>query len=112
MASSEAKATETKTAAKGQAQAVAPKLKWDTSNMSSVYANVCNVNSTQEEMVFLFGVNEAWDAEMGELKIQLTNRVVMSPYAAKRLSLILNNVVEGYESRFGELKIEQKPAVK
>jgi len=104
---SEAKAT------KGSTQQVAaPKLKWDTSHMSSIYANVCNVSSTQEEMVFLFGVNEAWDAEQGELKIQLTNRVIMSPYAAKRLSLILNNVLEGYEKRFGELNIEQRPAVK
>ena len=101
---SEAKTTKT--------EARAPKLKWDTSHMSSVYANVCNVSSTQEEMVFLFGVNEAWDAEQGELKIQLTNRVIMSPYAAKRLSMILNNVLEGYEKRFGELNIEQKPAAK
>jgi len=108
MAKSSTEAKETKSTTK----AVMPKLKWDTSNMSSVYANVCNVNSTQEEMVFLFGVNEAWDAEQGELKIQLTNRVIMSPYAAKRLSMLLNNVLEGYESRFGELNIERKPNVK
>lgn len=107
MAKSSTEAKETKSNKK----AAMPKLKWDTSSMSSVYANVCNVNSTQEEMVFLFGVNEAWDAEQGELKIQLTNRVIMSPYAAKRLSMLLNNVLEGYESRFGELNIERKPNI-
>ena len=90
-----------------QTKATMPRLKWDTSKISSTYANVCNVNSTQEEMVFLFGVNDAWDAEQGELTIRLANRVVMSPYAAKRLSLILNNVIEGYEKRFGELKLAQ-----
>lgn len=92
---------------KGEAKPTAPKLKWDASNISSAYANVCNVNSTQEEMVFLFGVNDAWDAEKEELTIQLANRVVMSPYAAKRLSTILNNVVDGYEKNFGELKLAQ-----
>ena len=99
--------TSEKKTTKSDAQSSAPKLKWDASNISSAYANVCNVNSTQEEMVFLFGVNDAWDAEQGELTIQLANRVVMSPYAAKRLSTILNNVIDGYEDRFGELKLAQ-----
>ena len=96
-----------KKSTKNDAQDKPPKLKWDASNISSAYANVCNVNSTQEEMVLLFGVNDAWNAEKEELTIQLANRVVMSPYAAKRLSMILNNVIDGYEDRFGELKLAQ-----
>ena len=63
--------TSEKKATNDDAQSKAPKLKWDASNISSAYANVCNVNSTQEEMVLLFGVNEAWNAEQGELTIQL-----------------------------------------
>lgn len=102
-----ANTTSEKKTTKGDEQPKAPKLKWDASNISSAYANVCNVNSTQEEMVLLFGVNDAWDAEQGELTIQLANRVVMSPYAAKRLSTILNSVITGYEERFGELKLAQ-----
>ena len=37
------------------------KIKWDDSNMKSAYANVCNVSSTREEVVLLFGVNQAWN---------------------------------------------------
>jgi len=35
------------------------KIKWDDSAMKSSYANVCNVTSTREEVVMLFGVNQA-----------------------------------------------------
>jgi hypothetical protein len=82
------------------------KIKWDDSNMKSSYANVCNVTSTREEVVILFGMNQAWNRGQKEVTIQLTDRIVISPYAAKRMSLLLNNVVTEYEKRFGTLNIE------
>ena len=82
------------------------KIKWDDSNMKSSYANVCNVTSTREEVVILFGMNQAWNRGQKEVTIQLTDRIVISPFAAKRMSLLLNNVVKEYESRFGQLNIE------
>ena len=36
-------------------------IKWDDSMMKSSYANVCNVTSTREEVVMLFGMNQAWN---------------------------------------------------
>ena len=82
------------------------KIKWDDSNMKSSYANVCNVTSTREEVVMLFGMNQAWNRGQKEVTIQLTDRVVISPYAAKRLSMLLGGVVKEYESRFGQLNID------
>jgi hypothetical protein len=82
------------------------KIKWDDSSMKSAYANVCNVTSTREEVVLLFGMNQAWNRGQKELTIHLTDRIVVSPYAAKRLSLLLGNVVKEYENRFGVLNIE------
>jgi hypothetical protein len=38
-----------------EAAAAGPKIRWDDSNMKSSYANVCNVASTREEFVLLFG---------------------------------------------------------
>lgn len=84
----------------------ATKIKWDDSGMKSSYANVCNVSSTREEVVVLFGMNQAWNRGQKEVTIELNNRIVISPYAAKRLSLLLGNVVKEYESRFGTLSIE------
>jgi hypothetical protein len=91
------------------------KIKWDDSQMKSAYANVCNVTSTREEVVMLFGINQAWNRGQKEVTIQLTDRVIISPYAAKRLTMLLNGVVKEYEKRFGELNVEaaagqQQPA--
>lgn len=33
--------------------------------------------------------------------MKLNSRVTLSPFAAKRLSLLLNSVVQQYEARFG-----------
>ena len=33
------------------------RIKWDDSGMKSSYANVCNVTSTREEVVLVFGMN-------------------------------------------------------
>jgi len=82
------------------------RINWDDSSMKSAYANVCNVSSTREEVVMLFGMNQAWNRGQKEVTIQLTDRIVVSPYAAKRLSMLLRGVVDEYEKRFGALNIE------
>jgi len=95
-----------KEAAEGSKGAAGTKLKWDDTNMKSSYANVCNVTSTREEVVMLFGVNQAWNRGQKEVTIQLTDRIIISPYAAKRLSMLLQGVVTEYEKRFGTLNVE------
>jgi len=82
------------------------KIRWDDSQMKSAYANVCNVSSTREEVVMMFGVNQAWQRGQAEVVIQLTDRIILSPFAAKRLSLLLHGVMREYETRFGELPVE------
>ncbi|MEJ2725298.1 MAG: DUF3467 domain-containing protein [Deltaproteobacteria bacterium] len=82
-----------------------PRIVWDDSNMRSVYSNVSNVAGGREEIVLLFGMNQAWHAGQKEVKVQLTDRIVLSPFAAKRLSVLLNNVLQDYERRYGVLEI-------
>lgn len=81
------------------------KVKWDTSNIRSAYSNVCNVAGTREEIVLLFGMNQAWNAQEKEMTIQLSDRIVLSPFVAKRLAGLLNNVVKDYEAKYGTLEI-------
>ena len=97
------KANEEAGKAKAQDQT---RLKWDDSTMKSSYANVCNVTSTREEVVMLFGINQAWNRGQKEVTIQLTDRIIISPYAAKRLVMLLDGVVKEYEKRFGALNVE------
>jgi len=85
-------------------------IRWDDSKMTSVYANVCNVSSTQEEVTLLFGTNQAWRSGQKEVAIELSDRVILSPFAAKRLSRLLSGVVEEYEKRFGQLSETEQSA--
>ena len=85
-----------------------PKIVWDDSNMRSAYANVANVAGGREEIVLLFGMNQAWHAGQKEVKVQLTDRIVLSPFAAKRLSNLLGNALREYESRYGKLEVESR----
>jgi hypothetical protein len=83
-----------------------PKVKWDDANMKSSYANVCNVTSTREEVILLFGMHQAWQSGQKEVTVQLTDRIVLSPFAAKRMVNLLANVVKEYEKRFGSLSAD------
>lgn len=83
----------------------APKVVWDDSKMSTSYANVCNVLGTREEVMLLFGANQAWQGGQKEVTIMLSERIVLNPYAAKRLMQLLGQGLKEYESRYGELKL-------
>lgn len=83
-------------------------IRWDDSNIKSSYANVCNVSSTREEVVLVFGTNQAWERTQPEVRVELSHRIILSPFAAKRLADLLANVMREYESRFGVLSVEAR----
>ena len=91
-------------APRAAAPAGQPKVIWDDSRMQTAYANVCNVLGTREEIMLLFGSNQAWQGGQREVTVMLSNRIVLNPFAAKRLAQLLNQGLSEYESRYGELK--------
>ena len=83
------------------------RVEWDDSKMMTTYANVANAASTREEVTLLFGTNTSWNVSPHKpVKIDLTNRIILSPFAAKRFLMLLGGVVEEYETRFGPLDVE------
>ena len=84
-------------------------IRWDGSKMASSYANICNVSSSREEVTLLFGTNQNWHAGQKELTVELSDRIILNPYAAKRLAVLLSNTMAEYEKRFGELQLEVPP---
>lgn len=78
---------------------------WDDSKMTTHFANVVNIQSTQEQFDLFFGTNHTWSATTGQVKVELNGRVIMGPHAAKRLMLALSGVVNEYEKRYGELNV-------
>jgi hypothetical protein len=83
-----------------------PNVRWDDSSMRSQYSNVCNVTGTREEIILLFGVHQAWRPDLKELTVQLQDRIIINPYAAKRLHLLLGRVLKAYETKYGALQTE------
>jgi len=99
-----------KSVPEASAGGVAPKIRWDDANMQTAYANVVNVTSTREEVMLLFGTNQTSTVGgQNQITVQLTHRMILNPYAAKRLSLVLAGVLKEYESRFGALQVEGAP---
>ena len=86
-------------------EAATPQITWDDSKMVTTYANVCNVLGTREEIMLMFGSNQAWSREQKEVKVLLSNRIVLNPYAAKRLMTMLEIGLKEYETRYGALKL-------
>jgi len=92
--------------AESAADAPVARVRWDQSQMRTEFANVINVFSTREEFSVLFGVNSTLSlAGSKEFEVKLSNRVVLTPFAAKRLSALLAERVAEYERRHGALDI-------
>lgn len=76
------------------------------------YANFCRVTGSPEELIVDFGLNSqpmSGDAQ----NVEVTQRVVLNFYTAKRLLHAMHMAVQRHEQVFGELEIDvQKRMVK
>lgn len=102
--------TDAKTPPEKTATATKPQMdiNWDDSGMESQYANIATATANREEFFLLFGTHQHWKGGAEEAKavnVHLSNRVVMGPHAAKRLSMILAHSVQTYEKQFGGIEL-------
>jgi Protein of unknown function (DUF3467) len=82
------------------------RVNWDDAKMATSFANVVNVLVTREELTLLFGMNQTWNTSQSrELTVQLSNRIVLTPYAAKRLLTLLSARIAEYEAKLGPLTL-------
>lgn len=82
------------------------RVRWNDGHMSTNFVNVVNVLNTREEFMLMLGTNQTWNTlESDEVVVELSNRIVMTPFAAKRLTLLLQNRLAEYEQRFGPLTL-------
>ena len=88
---------------KGGKAPAGPRLRLDDTGMQTSYANYANVTSTREETVLMFGMIQAYRQAQNEVPVQLHDRIVMSPFVARRLSKMLINLLQNYETQFGPL---------
>lgn len=83
-------------------------VQWIDKDMATHFANVVNVQSTREQVDLFFGTNQTWNVNgSGQVAVELTNRIILTPFAAKRLWTVLGNVLREYESRHGALDLDR-----
>jgi Protein of unknown function (DUF3467) len=89
-----------------QPHPAATPVHWDQTNMRTEFSNVINVLSAREEFSLLFGMNSTWSLAEGKgFEVKLSNRMVLTPYAAKRLTLLLTERLAEYEAKYGVLDL-------
>ncbi len=83
-------------------------LRVDERNMDTAYANAFRSNGTAEEVMIDFGFNtpNPIQRDKPEIVFQVSNRIIMNYYSAKRLALTLSQVVRRHEEQFGELEMD------
>ncbi|MCM8538737.1 MAG: DUF3467 domain-containing protein [Lentisphaeraceae bacterium] len=88
------------------------RLRVNQSDMETTYANSFRPIASTEEVMLDFGVNQTFpvaekkgDGPSAEIVFNVSSRVVMNFYTAKRLAVALGQVVNNYEKEFGELKL-------
>ncbi|MBS3821442.1 MAG: DUF3467 domain-containing protein [Planctomycetes bacterium] len=86
------------------------RLRVNQSDMETSYANAFRANATAEELMIDFGINFPIGGGEGqndaEIAFQVTNRIVLNLYSAKRLALTLGQIVRRHEQEFGELQLD------
>ena len=82
-----------------------PEVVWNDSNMKSIYVNATNVVAGREEVMVLMGVNRAWKMNQEKVDVDLAERVVMTPFTAKRLAIMLGATLKAYEAKYGKIEI-------
>ena len=84
-------------------------VQWNKEQMTTTFSNVVNIQGTREQVELFFGISRSWDAEAdAPMQVDLSNRVILTPYGAKRLHHILTGVLREYEARHGALTVEDK----
>jgi len=92
-----------------QKQGQQVRLRIDEHNLNSAYANAFRTNGTAEEVMLDVGVNTVLPVEgqsQPDIVFQISQRVIMNYYTAKRLALTLSQLIRRHEEQFGELELD------
>jgi hypothetical protein len=84
------------------------KIIYDSSNIRRVYANVARLSAGQEEVVLQFGIRQSSDTSEREAEVRSIACIILNPFAAKRLALLLDNALQDYEAKYGTLETEPR----
>ncbi len=100
--------TEVQDATQAEKAAQTPAVRWNDDKMTTTFANVVNVQSTREQFDLFFGTNQTWNiSDAPSVTVDVSNRIILTPHAAKRMLLVLGGVMREYETCYGKLEVER-----
>ena len=98
----------TSTPEEGQQQV---RIELNDSDVEALYANLCRVSSTPEEVILDLALNpNPMGAPVQKLKV--TQRVILNHFTAKRLAALLTATVQRHEQAFGRLETDVRKRLK
>ncbi len=81
------------------------RIELDDADVKALYANLCRVSSTPEEVILDLALNpNPLGATSQRLKV--SQRVILNHYTAKRLAALLMATVQRHEQAFGPLETD------
>jgi len=85
------------------------RVRIDERNLQTSYMSGFRPTVTAEEVILDFGLNLVRPTgnkdNPAELVFQANNRLIMSYFSAKRLAMVLGQIVRRYEQQFGEIEL-------
>ncbi len=105
----DSKTPETETPQAGEQQQI--RVEIDDSGVEAIYANMCRVSSTPEEVILDLALNPNPVGTPPE-KIRISQRVILNHFTAKRLVSLLASAVQRHEATFGVLETDVRKRVK
>lgn len=95
-------------------QTVAPddagqtQMRIDESSMTHYYSSTARIHATAEEIMVDFSQGLRPSGQPGVAAMKIDTRVLMSPWAAKRLALSLGQTIQRYEQTYGPIEIDPR----
>ncbi len=86
-----------------------PQFAVDDSKAHTTYSSNCIINATPEE--FVVGFARDVQSERGaknSAMLTIESRIIMSPWAAKRLVIALARTLRTFEEAYGELEVDPR----
>jgi hypothetical protein len=80
------------------------RIRWDRSKMKSHHPKALNLSTSRGEITLSLGEDRISSGVKDEGTYQVSDRIIMSPYTAKRLMALLNDFIHKYEGKYGPLE--------
>ena len=86
-------------------------LQIDDAQSPTYYSSTSRISASGEEITVDFSMGPKPTGQQNVARMKIDARVVLSPWAAKRLALALGQTIQRYEQAYGPLEIDPRKRI-